>query len=103
MATSWPCSWAALLLVALAAVASARQRYAAAWTTDTARKVLGLKPGYGIDEKTDAFKKAARLWHPDKHRGGNPVATQKFIDARKAFDVLKGVTITAPYIVITGY
>ena len=82
---------AALLLLALASVASVP---AAPLTTDAAREVLGLPPGYSIEQLSDAFKKEARLWHPDKHPDGNPVATQKFIDARKAFEVLKGLTIT---------
>jgi hypothetical protein len=51
----------------------------------TARRVLGLAPGYRRDELEEAFRACARRLHPDV--GGDTAEFQRVVEAR---DTLRG-------------
>lgn len=56
-------------------------------------KVLGVPCDADIDTIKKAFKKLAKIWHPDKYRGNNKEAAhEKFIQIRSAHDYLIKIT-----------
>ena len=52
------------------------------------QEILGVKRDANADELKAAFKKKAMLYHPDRNRGNEDEATEKFKEAKEAFDVL---------------
>ena len=49
-------------------------------------KILGVKPGSTPEEIRAAFRKKAKLWHPDRLPEGSPAqSSERFKDANKAF------------------
>ena len=49
-------------------------------------KTLGVKPGASLDEIKAAYRKKARLWHPDRlPENSPPQSTERFKDANNAF------------------
>jgi curved DNA-binding protein CbpA len=49
-------------------------------------KVLGIKPGVGEDDIKRAYRKMAKLYHPDRSGDGN--TREKFIQVNEAYEVL---------------
>ena len=49
-------------------------------------KTLGVKPGASLDEIKAAYRKKARLWHPDRlPENSPPQSAERFKDANNAF------------------
>lgn len=54
-----------------------------------ALKVLGLSKGATQDEITSTYRKLAKEWHPDRHRGDNQAeAQERFIEIQEAYEKL---------------
>lgn len=51
-------------------------------------QVLGVGKNASADEVKKAYKKQARLWHPDKHPNDKDAAEGKFKQIAEAYDVL---------------
>jgi len=49
--------------------------------------VLGVKRGASADEVKRAYRKLAKLWHPD-HNTGNPRAKERFSEINAAYEIL---------------
>jgi len=55
---------------------------------EKARKTLGLSAGASESEIKSAFKKLARIWHPDKNPGHEDEANKKMQEINAAHDAL---------------
>ena len=51
-------------------------------------EVLGIEKSASDDEIKRAFKKAAVKYHPDRNMNNKEEANVKFLEARKAYDIL---------------
>jgi hypothetical protein len=59
--------------------------------TDASFRLLGLRPNASEAEVKDAFKVAAKKWHPDLHQGHSKVhAEEEFKRALNAYNLLTG-------------
>ena len=56
-------------------------------------EILGLNPGAGISEVKTAFRRLAKLYHPDK----NPAGKDHFTKILKAYEVLSDPTLKSSY------
>ena len=58
---------------------------------DDLYRVLGLSPGASAAEVTRAYRRQARVWHPD-NRPGDPDAAARFREVRDAYEILSTAT-----------
>ena len=59
-------------------------------------EILGLNPGAGISEVKTAFRRLAKLYHPDKNPG-DKAAEEKFKEAAEAYEILSDADKKARY------
>ncbi|ONK55328.1 uncharacterized protein A4U43_UnF4890 [Asparagus officinalis] len=61
--------------------------------------LLSVRETAGVDEIKAAYKKQARLWHPDvcPPYGNKHFFTEKFIKAGRAYEVLSDPTLRSEY------
>ncbi|CAL4114163.1 unnamed protein product, partial [Meganyctiphanes norvegica] len=54
-----------------------------------ALKLLGLEKGVSQEEITAIYRKMAREWHPDRHKGeAKEAAQEKFVEIQQAYETL---------------
>jgi hypothetical protein len=58
--------------------------------TRTARKILGLKYGYSLDELNKNYRMLALKYHPDKNKNNEEEATRRFAEVNEAHKKLLG-------------
>jgi DnaJ-class molecular chaperone len=58
--------------------------------TRTARKILGLKYGYSLDELNKNYRMMALKYHPDKNKNNEEEATRRFAEVNEAHKTLLG-------------
>ncbi|XP_020250325.1 chaperone protein dnaJ 20, chloroplastic-like [Asparagus officinalis] len=67
--------------------------------SSTMYDLLSVRETAGVDEIKAAYKKQARLWHPDvcPPYGNRHLFAEKFVKARKAYEVLSDPTLRSEY------
>lgn len=59
---------------------------------------LGLPVGATMEQVKEAYRKAARLWHPDTYEGNDPkLAAARFREVNEAYEYLKDPTRKESY------
>lgn len=65
-------------------------------------KLFGISPEATIEEIKSAYRKLAKLYHPDTNKG-NKVSEQKFKELTEAYDVLCDEKIRKQYDIANGF